>query len=478
MSAHAPNTPWLLVTGRLAEHALREVAAQVAAETGHRFTLQVLPITVAALMSPAWIARHLEVPESITHVLLPGYCAGELEPLKQRFPNVVFAVGPRDLRRLGEFFGQASRRSDSYGAYDIAILAEINHAPRLETAELVRQALHYRDSGADVIDIGCDPGQPWRDVADAVKRLRDEGLRVSIDSFDPVEIAAAAQAGAELVLSVNQTNREAAPDWGCEVVVIPDDFATLGGLEASLDFLTSRGVRVRIDPILEPLGCGFAASLQRYCTVRARYPDAEIMLGIGNLTELTDCDSAGVNTLLMGFCQELGIRSVLTTEVINWARSSVRECDLARRLMHFAVTHRVPPKHIEPNLVMLRDQRVPRFAPHYFTQLAAQLKDHHYRLFAQDELLHVVAAGLHLSDADPFHLFERLLHPEDERTAPTNIDPAHAFYLGFELAKAQMAMQLGKEYRQDEALNWGFLTRHEPQHRVKLSGGRGTAGNS
>ena len=68
----------------------------------------------------------------------------------------------------------------------------------------------------------------------------------------------------------------------------------------------------------------------RLADIRRRYPDAELLMGIGNLTELTDADSAGINTLLLGFCQEVGIRSVLTTQVINWARTSVRECDLAR----------------------------------------------------------------------------------------------------------------------------------------------------
>ena len=35
---------------------------------------------------------------------------------------------------------------------------------------------------------------------------------------------------------------------------------------------------------------------------------------------------------------------MLTTQVINWARSSVREIDLARRLMHHAVAHGTVPK--------------------------------------------------------------------------------------------------------------------------------------
>jgi hypothetical protein len=47
-----------------------------------------------------------------------------------------------------------------------------------------------------------------------------------------------------------------------------------------------------------------------------------------------------------------------------------------------------------------------------------------------------------------------------------NVDPPHAFYLGFELHKALTALSLGKRYEQDEALNWGFLTREEKHHRL------------
>ena len=140
----------------------------------------------------------------------------------------------------------------------------------------------------------------------------------------------------------------------------------------------------RIDPILEPIGFGFAASLGRYLEVRRRYPEAAMMMGVGNLTELTDVDSAGVNTLLIGFCQELAIRSVLTTAVINWARSSVREIDLARRLVHHAVTHRTLPKHLEPRLVMLRDPKVAAFGPENLAELQRRINDPNWRIFAED----------------------------------------------------------------------------------------------
>src|SRR5262249_13855767 len=151
---------------------------------------------------------------------------------------------------------------------------------------------------------------------------------------------------------------DAAAAWGCAVVAVPDVPATLEGLDRTLEVLDAARVRYRIDPILEPIGFGFAASLGRYLEVRRRYPNAEMMMGGGNLTELTDVDSAGVNVLLLGFCQEVGIRSVLTTEVINWCRSCVRELDLARRLVHHACTQRVLPKRLEPDLVLLRDPKL------------------------------------------------------------------------------------------------------------------------
>jgi dihydropteroate synthase-like protein len=447
------------VTGRLAEQALRSVLVPLAGEAGFDYSVGVMPITVAALMTPKWIARHIDPPREASRVLLPGYCRGDLSPITARIVLPV-EFGPRDLRELPEYFGQSQAARTDYGRFDIQILAEINHAPRLTLAEIRSQARQLAADGTDLIDVGCEPGDPWRGVADCVTALRDDGLRVSIDSLNPAEIGPAARAGAELVLSVNSSNRHAAPDWGCEVVAIPDEPANARGLDETIERLAAAGVRFRVDPILEPIGFGFAASLGRYLDVRRRYPDAEMLMGIGNLTELTDVDSAGVNTLLLGFCQEVGIRSVLTTQVINWARTSVRECDLARRLVHYAVSHRVPPKHLEPKLVALRDPQVHEFGPEYLEQLARQLKDHNYRVCAEGGRLHLVFAGMHLEDADAFELFEKLL-----ATQPKNLDASHAFYLGYELAKAATALTLGKEYRQDEALDWGWLTREEQGHR-------------
>ena len=446
------------VTGKLAEPSLRAVLEPLSQAAGFDYTVGVLNITVAALMTTTWIARKLTVPEGTTRVILPGLASGPLEVVEQAV-GVPVERGPKDLRGLEEFFGGGPAKAEGYGAHRIEILAEINHAPRLSREAICREALRMAADGADLIDLGCDPGGGWREVGDVVRELVEAGLRVSIDSFDPTEVAAATRAGAELVLSVNSSNVEAAADWGSEVVVVPDVPSTLEGFEATIERLSVLGVPHRIDPVLEPIGFGFAESLGRYLDVRRRHPRAAMMMGIGNLSELTDVDSAGINVLLMGFCEELGITSVLTTEVIHWARSSVKECDLARRLVHHAVANQVLPKHLEPGLVTLRAGRPRAFGEEALAGLAAAIRDPNFRIFAEGGALHLVGAGLHLASRDPFELFERL-----EAAGRDDVDASHAFYLGYELAKATTALVLGKDYRQDQPLDWGHLTEPEIGH--------------
>jgi dihydropteroate synthase-like protein len=447
---------YLFVTGRLAEESLRATLAELAPKAGFEWEVAALRIDVAALMTPAWVARKLTVPPGIERVILPGHCRGDL-PAVQSAAGVPVELGPEDLRDLPQHFGLAAAAAKGYGAFDIEIIAEINHAPRLTEAELLCLARRYRDEGADVIDVGCDPGGPWAGVGHAVRTLRGEGFRVSVDSWDPREIAPAVEAGAELVLSVNGTNLDIARGLPAEVVAVPDTPADAESLDRTVAALAEWGTRFRLDPILEPIGFGFAASLERYWNARRRHPGREMMMGVGNLSELTGVDSAGVNTVLAGFCQELGVRSVLTTEVANPARSSVRELDLARRLVRHAVANRTVPKHLEPRLNLLRPARPHRHGGPAIARMAAATRDRNFRIFAEDGWIYVFNSEVFLKGRDPFELFDLL----------GDLEPSHAFYLGYELSKAVTAITLDKSYHQDRALDWGFLTVPEESHREK-----------
>ena len=436
----------LFVTGRLAEHALRKVLDEL--ETPFAKDVAGLKITVAALMTTPWIAKFLEVPPGTDLVLLPGLVEGETSVLRERF-GVAVEKGPKDLREIPRYFGQAAAAAD-YGGWDIEILAEINNAPKLSREAIRAAADYFRASGADVIDLGCTPGVPFPELGDVVRELRAAGLRVSIDSFDPAEIRAAVEAGAELVLSVNGSNLDAARDLAgaARVVAIPDFGEGLETLTPTLEALERWGVDYLIDPIIEPIGFGFMASLERYAEVHRRWPEAGQMMGVGNITELTSADTTGVNAVLLAICQEVGVRAVLTTEVIPWARGVVREIDVARRLAYYAVRHRALPKNVDERLVTVKDPAILEYDEAELRRLHAAVKDSNFRIFADRTTITVFNDALFIRGTDPQAIFAQL--GVDEAT--------HAFYLGRELMKAKLAITLGKTYRQEGALAWGYLT--------------------
>ena len=444
----------LLVTGRLAETSMRGLLNHLARHGEQQFEVAVLGISVAALMHAEWVARKLEIPEGIDRVILPGWCQGDLDKLSDEI-GCPCELGPKDLFDLPEYLGSESVEPPLLDEYSIDIIAEINHAPRLTDVAIFEMAERYRRAGADFIDVGCIPGSSWSSAGEVTRRLIDEGFRVSIDSFDQAEVTAAVEAGAELVLSCNSLNRDWVTDLGVEVVVIPDFQAEWETLEETLEFLEQRKCAFRVDPILEPVGFGFGQSLQRYYEARRRWPDVAMMMGVGNLTELTDVDSAGINFILCALCEEWAIGSVLTTEVINWCRTSVAEIDQARRMVHHSLTYGVLPKRLHDGLVRLRDPKLNHLGDDALINLAASLKDPNFRIFAERGEIHVMNRDGYWVDDDPFELFTRL-HEE----SPVK-DSSHAFYLGYEMAKALTAITLGKQYRQDQSLRWGDLTLEE-----------------
>jgi dihydropteroate synthase-like protein len=440
----------LFVTGLLAEPALRNVLGGMAAP--FECEVAAMRITVAALMTTTWIARHLAVSEGTDLVLIPGLCEGDPAVIQEKL-GVLVAKGPADLREIPRYFGRAASVQE-YGAWDIEILAEINNAARLTRDDIRREAGRYSASGADVIDIGCTPGLAFPELGDVVRELVDAGMRVSIDSFDVDEIRTAVRAGASVVLSVNRSNLHIANELSASEVrwvAVPDLGGPIATLEPTVAKLDAWGVSYLIDPILEPIGMGFMSSLERYANARRRWPDAEMLMGIGNLTELTAADSTGVNALLVAICQELGIRAVLTTEVIPWARGAVREIDVARRLMHYAITRRIVPKGVDDRLVTVKDPEVLSYSEAELRALQAAITDPNYRIFADREAITVFNSERFVRGTDIQEIFSQLGVDE----------PAHAFYLGKELAKASLAVTLGKTYRQEGTLAWGYLTPSE-----------------
>lgn len=443
---------YLFVTGRLAERPLRGVVARLASEVGFEYSIAVMPITVAALITPRWLARRLEAPEGISAVILPGHCRGDLAPVEEA-AGVPVRRGPVDLRELPGYFGRPEAPAD-YGEWDIEIIARIDRADELSIDEILDRAASLADDAADVVLLGGS-GRPWPDLAAVVRELREEGRRVAVGDVAPLDLLSAFRCGIELVLPANPDQQEAAAGLGCEVVLragqsSDDEFFR------TVEKARQRGIRHRIDAGLCPIGLGLAESVGRYLEVRRRWPDAELMMSLEAVTQTTAVDSAPLHLLLLGLCQELRAGSVLVGQEANWNRTAVRECHLARQLTHYVTRHKTPALDAEPGLLMLRDAAALEFGHEELEHLAETLKDPTPRLYAENGRLHAVTAGKHLESDDAYDLFDRILAGSDR-----SFDARQAFYLGYESAKAVIALTLGKTYRQDEALNWGTLTRRE-----------------
>jgi dihydropteroate synthase-like protein len=448
---------YLFVTGKLAAPALRATLER--AKLPFDYEVAVMRITVAALMTADWIAKRLEVPDGITRIMIPGMCQGDPAVLSEQF-DVPAEKGPSDLKRLPAHFGQADARA-RYGGRDIRVFAEINNVPHLSREEIVSAATYFRDSGADVIDLGLSLDRKWLDEGpEVIADLKAGGLTLSIDTLDPDEILMADEAGIDYVLSLNGENLHVADGLRATPVLIPDTPDDLDSLDATIARMQELGKPFMADPIIEPIGSGFAASLGRYLEVRRRHPDVEMFMGIGNLTELTEADTTGVTAMLLGFCQELGIHNILTTEVIDWARGAVREAVLAAQLMHFAQEEGTPPKHVDGRLLTIKDEEFRPYTEAELRELHESITDPNIRIFTDADWIYAFNADRFVKGTDINQIFDEL--GVDEHT--------HAFYLGKELMKASIARGLGKNYRQESPLDWGYLTFDEPRReRVRLT---------
>ncbi|MDH5638792.1 MAG: DUF6513 domain-containing protein, partial [Nitrospinota bacterium] len=405
-----------------------------------------LPAKVAALMSAEYIARKLPAGLSGS-IMIPGGCKGPLG-LIRKAASLKVQAGPVDLLDLPAHFG-GRLSSPGYAPPRLRILAEIVDAPALSMRQIIKRAEYYAVQGADIIDIGCMNQTSFPHLADAVRELKARGYRVSVDTADPAELAVAGEAGAEMFLSVNSANLDVASRLPGKVVLIPDPGRGMGSFFRNAEKLSGMGVDLVLDPILDPLMMGAAKSLARYVEVARKFPKAQVMMGAGNLTELAEADNLGLNAMIAGLCAELGVEFVLTTEAAPWNAGAVAQLALARNIMEYAGARNILPRGFDHRLVALRDGKAKGFSPRQVAAIRKGVADRNYRIFVSGGKIHIFNKDIYFKASGVDGIMEKL----DMK------DPAHAFYLGMELMKAQTALELGKNYVQDNPLSWGYMSK-------------------
>ncbi len=440
----------LFLTGKLAEKSLNKVLSEVQNNPKtppFKYRIEQIGVSVAALMTPDLIARRLKQTGDVDKVIVPGLCQGDLTPLQQQY-GVPVERGPEDLKDLPQYFGQAGVKPD-LSHYSVKIFAEIVDAPHLDVASIVNKAQHFLAQGANVIDLGCLPGVPFSHLAEAVQALKALGIAVSVDSLNTDDLLLAGKAGADYLLSLTEKTLWIADEVASNPILIPAKPHSLPSLYRAIDYCLKRGKPFIADAILDPIHFGLTDSIVRYHKLRKQYPEIPIMMGIGNLTELTDADTTGINAMLFGMISELNISAVLATSVSPHAVNAIAEADIARRVMHAAKQDDRLPRGYSNGLLGLHDRRPISYSAEEIQEIAAQIKDPSFRIQVSEQGIHIYNRDGLFRDIDPFALYPHL-HVDD--------DASHAFYLGVELARAQIAWQLNKRYVQDQPLDWGVAS--------------------
>jgi len=514
---------YLLVTGELA----KDYVKMYADKSNIEYDLAVVPFPVAALLTPKFITEHLKKRDLSVYdaIIVPGLLRGSSKYIEESLGVPTFK-GPKDAadlptvmkhvrkglklshdipacellkeemkrdaeEELNEILERVSAELDRSKCIEIRglciskelpirVVAEIVDAPKLTRNEIKRITAHYIESGADIIDIGVVAGQDdssrIKEIVQAVREVTD--APISIDSISPKEIEAAIEAGVDMVVSLERSNMEVLHDIVRDkvCVVIPYDYASgyfpnepeerVKAMEENIRIARRYGInKILADLIVHPIHApSFTKSLVSFYEFSKRNPDVQLFMGIGNVSELVDADSHGVNAQLVALASELNASMVLTTEASDKTYGSVWEVSQAVKMMYLSKRKGTFPKDLGIDLLILKEKTRKDFKYESHAKImeaAGERKIQYdkrgfFRIWVDREKGKICA--MHFR-------WDNLKKPElticGRRASDIYLeifdlglvsDYSHAAYLGKELEKAELALKLRKSYVQDSDL--------------------------
>jgi dihydropteroate synthase-like protein len=347
-------------------------------------------------------------------------------------------------QELNAGFDFIIRNTKIGGGSRIKVLAEVMDTHKCENVRNVVE--YFMSSGADIVDLGFGFDATPDDVSRVFSELHDIDHPLAVDSQNP-DLIRPALDRADIVLSLQETNIPKVGAWvadaGAAAVVVPGSST----LTKNLAMAKRAGIECLIaDPLLQPVGSGLVASLKGFKDIG--YP---LFFGAGNVTELIDADSVGVNALLAGMAYETGCSLIFTSEHSDKTWGSIREMRQATEMMSLCAD-RPYPKDLGIDLLVLKEKRRRREPPIDYDTVTPAKKmpgriDYdpkgNFRIGLEgDEIVAVIncraVRGRHWEDV----LYTILSHNE-----VSLLD--HAAYLGKELYKAELPLRYGRSFEQD-----------------------------
>ncbi len=468
----------LLVTGRIAEKEVRKIAEKYGCD------VHVADVDVASFITP----KHLESLDLSGYdiVIVPGLAVGDWKRL-EREKGVKIRLGTihyDDLPKLLENIDKIelsheipackllsiNRTEENLKLVDsldecyfyignvkvggrMKIVAEIVDATKLDNDSLIARIEYYKSSGADIIDLGIPLEFDLRDVERVVKVARDHCDALSIDTFSRKAMEIGIKYGVDMIMSVSKENLDCLELVRNRAVVVVD--RDVNYLLKLVEMARKYTEKIIADPLLDPLSP--FASLMRYYEFRKRC-NIPLLMGVGNVTELMDADSIGINALLAYIAEEIGCQILFTTEASDKTRGSIRELRIASYMAKVSKLKKIPPKDLGFDLLVFKEKRVRR--NEFKAENIVEAKPSKFvrdpmgdfriwvgdKIYCQHEKVTIVGENA-----------KEILDTVVRLGLISRLD--HAGYLGRELKKAEIALKLGKSYVQDEELNFGIYSK-------------------
>ncbi|WP_457550781.1 dihydropteroate synthase-like protein [Archaeoglobus sp.] len=470
----------LLVTGRIAEREVRKIAEKFNCD------VHVADVDVASFITP----KHLENIDLSGYdiVIVPGLARGDWKKLEKekgvkiRLGTIHYDELPKLLENIDNVelsheipackllsINKAEENIKLVDSLDecyfhignvkvggrMKIVAEIVDATKLNNDSLIAKIEYYLESGADIIDLGIPLEFDLRDVERVVKVARDCCDALSIDTFNRKAVEIGVKHGVDMIMSISIKNLDCLEFVRDNAVVVVD--RDVNYLTKLVEIARSYTEKVIADPLLEPLSP--FASLMRYHEFRKRC-NIPLLMGVGNITELMDADSIGINAVLTYIAEEIGCQILFTTEASDKTRGSIRELRIASYMAKVSKLKKILPKDLGFDLIVFKEKRVRR--NEFKAENIVEAKPSEFirdpmgdfriwvgdRIYCQHEKATIVGNNA-----------KEILDTIVRLGLVSRLD--HAGYLGRELKKAEMALKLGKSYVQDEELNFGIYTKED-----------------
>ncbi|AEK20604.1 dihydropteroate synthase-like protein [Methanococcus maripaludis] len=360
-------------------------------------------------------------------------------------------------------------------AYPMRVLGEIVHVPWLSKKELEEKVNYYVESGADMIDLGMVSNEDYsKDLKQIIKTVRDiTDKPVSVDTLNTKELIEAINLDVDMILSVDSGNfDELLPhlkEKNTVSVVLPTNYKTnevpenisekIQNMEKILEKFKENELTAVADPILEPInnsGCNFTESVIA-CYEFKKRNNIPMFFGIGNVTELFDVDSNGVNASIAAIGQEIGGNILFTPEASQKCKFSIKELKTASKMLFLAKMRNSLPKDVGYDLINYKDKKFDEeFDLEDVKIIEAvenekQLLDRGSFKIRVDRRNKEIIATYYIKNQPkliikgntPKKIYETALR----ENLITKMD--HAAYFGKELRNAELALKLGKKYNQD-----------------------------